>query len=121
MRDKFLYPLKFAQILPKNNEVNIWDENKLALFIAFVVPGFIAIKVYELLSPSRQVDSSKQLIDAISYSCLNYAILLWPIFIVESSGLKSSHPQVYVLFYMVVLFFAPVHVSSLSYNTSHNR
>jgi hypothetical protein len=88
--------------------VNIWDENKLALFIAFVVPGFIAIKVYELLSPSRQADSSKQLIDAVSYSCLNYGILLWPIFIVESSDLRSSHSQLYVLFYIGVLFFAPV-------------
>ncbi len=88
--------------------MNIWDENKLALFIAFVVPGFIAIKVYELLSPSRQIDSSKQLIDAISYSCLNYAILLWPIFMVESSELRSCHPQIYALFYMGVLFAAPV-------------
>lgn len=88
--------------------MNIWDENKLALFIAFVVPGFIAIKVYELLSPSRQADSSKQLIDAVSYSCLNYGILLWPIFIVESSDLRSSHSQLYVLFYIGVLFFAPV-------------
>ena len=88
--------------------MNIWDENKLALFIAFVVPGFIAIKVYELLSPSTQVDTSKQVIDAVSYSCLNYAILLWPIYCVESSDLRTSHPQIYALFYMGVLFFAPV-------------
>ncbi len=88
--------------------MNIWDENKLALFIAFVVPGFIAIKVYELLSPSRQIDTSKQVIDAVSYSCLNYAILFWPIVVVESSDLSVSHPQIYALFYMLVLFFAPV-------------
>lgn len=73
-----------------------------------MVPGFIAIKVYELLSPSKQVDTSKQVIDAISYSCLNYTILLWPIFTVESSGLRESHPQIYILFYMAVLFIAPV-------------
>lgn len=88
--------------------MDIWDGNKFALFIGFVVPGFIAIKVYELLSPSSQPDSSKQLIDAVSYSCLNYAILLWPIFLVESGGIKSSHPQLYILFYMAVLFLSPV-------------
>ena len=88
--------------------MNIWDENKLILFIAFVVPGFIAIKVYELLSPSTQVDTSKQVIDAVSYSCLNYAILLWPIYFVEFSNLRANCPQIYVLFYMGVLFFAPV-------------
>ena len=88
--------------------MNIWDENKLVLFIAFVVPGFIAIKVYELLSPSAQVDTSKQVIDAVSYSCLNYGFLLWPIYFVESSNLRTNNPQVYALFYMGVLFFAPV-------------
>lgn len=88
--------------------MDIWDGNKLALFIAFVVPGFIAIKVYALLSPSSQTDSAKQLIDAVSYSCLNYAFLLWPIYEVESSSLKSNYPQIYALFYMAVFFFSPV-------------
>lgn len=88
--------------------MNIWDDSRLALFIAFAVPGFIAIKVYELLSPSKQADSSKQLIDAVSYSCLNYAVLLLPIYLVESSTLRSIHPKIYVLFYVGVLFFAPV-------------
>lgn len=88
--------------------MDILGNNRLALFIVFVVPGFIAIKVYDLLSPSSQIDSSKQLIDAVSYSCLNYAILIWPIFLIESEGVKASHPQLYILFYMVVLFFSPV-------------
>lgn len=88
--------------------MSICDDNKLALFIAFVVPGFIAIKVYDLLSPSAQVDTSKRIIDAVSYSCLNYAILLWPIFVVESIDLKTNHPQAYAIFYMGVMFFAPV-------------
>lgn len=88
--------------------MNIWDESKLFLFIAFVVPGFIAIKAYELLSPSIAVDSSKQLIDAVSYSCINYSLLFWPIFIVESNEVSRSNPSLYALFYMFVLFVFPV-------------
>ncbi|MDW7774671.1 MAG: DUF6338 family protein [Desulfobulbaceae bacterium] len=88
--------------------MNIWEESKLILFIAFVVPGFIAIKAYELLSPSRYIDSSKQIIDAISYSCLNYVILLWPIYMVETSNLRANHPNLYVLFYIFVMFTFPL-------------
>ncbi|MBU1233295.1 MAG: hypothetical protein KKD01_01265 [Proteobacteria bacterium] len=88
--------------------MNIWDESKLIIFIAFVVPGFIAIKAYELLSPSRYTDSSKQIIDAISYSCLNYAILLWPIYLVETSKLHTSNPHLYILFYIFVMFVFPL-------------
>lgn len=88
--------------------MNIWDESKLIIFIAFVVPGFIAIKAYELLLPSRYSESSKQIIDAISYSCLNYAILLWPIYLIEKSSIPTSHPSLYVIFWSIVLFVAPV-------------
>lgn len=88
--------------------MDIWQQDKLIIFIFFVVPGFIAIKFYELLLPSRHTDSAKQIIDAISYSCINYTIMLWPIFMVESYGLRSTHPNFYVFFYVVVLFIAPV-------------
>lgn len=88
--------------------MDIFEEGKLTLFIGFLVPGFIAIKIYELLSPSRQVDSSKLVIDAVAYSCMNYAILLWPISVVENSNIRQTHPNLYILFYVFVLFLAPV-------------
>lgn len=88
--------------------MNIWDESKVVIFIAFVVPGFIAIKAYELLAPARHADSSKQVIDAISYSCLNYAILFWPISLIEKNSISVSHPNVYLFFWLFVLFLAPI-------------
>lgn len=88
--------------------MNIWEENKIALFISFVVPGFIAIKVYELLSPSIKYDSSKQIVDAVSYSCINYGILFYPIFLVEKHKIHDSHQNLYILFYAFVLFVSPI-------------
>ncbi|WP_288129850.1 DUF6338 family protein [Microbulbifer sp.] len=88
--------------------MNIWELDKLYLFIAFVIPGFISIKAYELLIPGEAKDSSKQLIDAITYSCLNYALLLWPILGVESGSLSTVHPVLYKIFYLAVLFIFPV-------------
>lgn len=88
--------------------MDIWDTNKLLIFIAFVVPGFVSLKTYEVLLPHTSKDSAQQLIDAVAYSSINYAVLLWPIFEVETSNLRVSHPTAYVAFYLFVLLIAPV-------------
>ncbi len=88
--------------------MNIWEVDKLFLFIAFVIPGFISLKVYELLNPGVEKESSKQIIDAIAYSCINYAILFWPIVKVESGTLRQNSPNLYAVFYLTVLFLFPI-------------
>ncbi len=87
--------------------MNIWDENKLVLFIGFVIPGFIAIKIYDLLNPSTTRDTSKYLIDAIAYSSLNYAFLISPIVYLEKTQIFTESPVLYGLFYFFVLFLFP--------------
>lgn len=86
----------------------IWQSDKLIIFIAFVIPGFISLKVYDLLSPSEARDSSRQIIDAIAYSCVNYALLSWVIYLVEVNKLRATHQFWYALFYLLVLFICPV-------------
>lgn len=88
--------------------LNIWTPEAIQLFILFVVPGFISIKVYELLFPTQQPDSSKQLIDAVSFSSVSFAFLYIPISIVETSSLKTTCLFAYYFFYVFVLFLAPL-------------
>lgn len=88
--------------------MDIWEVNKLLLFIAFVVPGFISLKTYALLQPTHFKDTSQQLIDAVAYSSINYALLIGPIYAVEHFNLRTSYPALYVLFYVVVLLLAPI-------------
>jgi hypothetical protein len=88
--------------------MDIWEADKLVLFIAFVVPGFISLKTYELLFPRVSRDSAQQLIDAVAYSSVNYALLFWPIYEVEAGAIRGSHPSAYVAFYVFVLLVAPV-------------
>lgn len=92
----------------KEYSLNIWEVDKLFLFIGFVIPGFISIKLFELLFPGQIKESSKQLVDAVAYSCINYALLLYPIYCVESSDLFNNHTNLYVIFYVFVLFVAPI-------------
>lgn len=88
--------------------MDIWDVDKLILFIAFVVPGFISLKTYALLQPADFKDTSQQLVDAVAYSSINYALLIAPIYAVEYLNLKQSHPFWYVIFYVIVLLIAPI-------------
>lgn len=88
--------------------MSIWEGDKLLLFIAFVIPGFVSIKTYELLIPGAPRESDKLVIDAIAYSSINYALLLLPIYLVESSEVRQMFPSGYVAFYVFVLFLAPI-------------
>lgn len=88
--------------------MDIWDANKLLLFIAFVIPGFVSLKTYELFFPAAPKESDKLLIDAVAYSSINYALLLWPIYEIETHKVRDSSPTAYILFYVFVLFIAPV-------------
>jgi hypothetical protein len=89
--------------------MDIWSADKLVLFIAFVVPGFISLKTYELLSSSTpSKEAAPQIVDAIAYSSVNYAILLWPIYEIEFRNVRASSPTWYILFYVFVLLVAPI-------------
>ncbi|WP_423812715.1 DUF6338 family protein [Pseudomonas peradeniyensis] len=88
--------------------MDIWEASKLALFIWFVVPGFISIKVYQLIVPASYRSTSELLIDAVSYSCINFALMSWAVVYVEGSGLFSAHRWMYYAFYFFVLFVSPV-------------
>lgn len=88
--------------------MDIWDSSKLVLFIAFVVPGFVSLKCYEVLCAKPQRDAANQLIDAITYSCVNYALLFYFIVLVEQSSMRTDHPYLYTAFYAIVLLIAPI-------------
>lgn len=87
--------------------MDIWEIDKLLLFIVFVIPGFLSIKFYQLIFPGTVRSAPDQLIDAIAYSCINYALLFWAVEYVEGYELKTVHPALYYLFYVFVLFISP--------------
>lgn len=88
--------------------MDIWEANRLVLFISFVIPGFVSLKTYQLIQPGAYEGTSERLVDAVAYSCINYAILFWPVVAVEQSELIIRSQALYYLFYVVVLFLAPI-------------
>lgn len=88
--------------------MDIWESSKIIIFIAFVIPGFVCIKVYNLFYPSQEKDVSLTLISSVAYSCLNYAVLSGFIFYFESIELGKSSPILYSLFYAYTLLVNPI-------------
>jgi Family of unknown function (DUF6338) len=76
-------------------------QEALALFLIFFIPGFITLKVYDLLIPGEQRDFSKSLFDAVAYSSLNFAALLWLIALVRSGSLSLWQWYVAMFFLLI--------------------
>ncbi|UYF81101.1 DUF6338 family protein [Acinetobacter ursingii] len=89
--------------------MEIFESSKLVLFIIFAIPGFISIKTYSLLCPNHEKDSTKLIIDAITYSCLNYALLGPFIYMM----IFSKNGILFVLFYNYLLFICHARFSSI--------
>lgn len=53
---------------------NILKSDTLTLFLYFVVPGFVAVKAFDLLIPSERRDFGAELIQLVSYSLFNWVL-----------------------------------------------
>lgn len=87
--------------------MDVWQIDKLVLFLVFFIPGFISTKVYDLLVPSERRDFSKSLFEIVGYSALNFAALLWLIVLIHSGNFYDDHRTYYFLSLFFVMFVAP--------------
>lgn len=82
--------------------------DKLILFLIFFIPGFISIKIYDLLVPSERRDYSKSLFEVISFSAINFAALSWLIIFIHSDNFYTTHIKLYFFSIFLILFIAPI-------------
>lgn len=85
--------------------MNIWSPDSLVLFIVFAIPGFVASKTYEILVPSGE---SAKVVDAVAYSCMIYAVIGAPLYLIARSDWALNHLLWLSLLFAVVLFVVPV-------------
>lgn len=88
--------------------MNIWEIDKLQLFLIFFIPGFISMKVYDLIVPRERRDFSKGVVEAIGYSSLNFALLSWLIILIHSGSFSINYRVIYYILLFCILFIFPV-------------
>jgi len=88
--------------------MDIWQIDKLVLFLIVFMPGFISIKIYDLLVPAERRDFSSSIFEVVGYSALNFAALSWLIIFMHSGKFYDAHKIWYFIFLFFILFIAPI-------------
>ncbi|QOX63897.1 hypothetical protein FRZ06_11420 [Anoxybacterium hadale] len=86
----------------------LFDIDKISLFIFLFIPGFVSIKVWRLLIPSERNSSQDYILDAISFSCFNFALTGWSIPLVLQSSFQENHSILTYGYIIAVLFVLPI-------------
>jgi len=87
--------------------VDIWKDGNIVLFLVLFIPGFISVKVYDLLIPSARRDFSKSLYEVFGFSFLNFAALSWLIIPIHTGNFFDSHKIVYSILIFIIFLVAP--------------
>lgn len=66
--------------------------DKLLIVILLLVPGFISMRTWALIVPSRHRSYPESLIDIFTYGLLNYLLLFWLIKHIAAALSSDSHP-----------------------------
>lgn len=78
------------------------------LFMLFFMPGFISIKIYDMLVPNESRDFSKAIYEVVAYSALNLAAFSWVIYIMARYDFYVTHPFWYALILFLMIFIFPI-------------
>jgi len=87
--------------------MDIWNIDKLTLFLIFFLPGFISMKVYDLMVAGEPRDISKSVFEAIAYSTLNFGALFWLIAIIQADDFYHRHLILYSMAVAAIMVVAP--------------
>jgi len=71
--------------------MDIFDSETLRMIVIFFVPGFISMKVYDLCFPSERRDFSKSVLEAVSFSFINFALTYGAIIAIHKSDFQIRH------------------------------
>jgi hypothetical protein len=94
--------------------MNLWSLNSMLIFIIFAIPGFVALKAYEMFVPGgARADNATKFIDAVAYSCVIYAIFGVPLYWLLMSEWARKNPTVSTLALTLVFFGVPVIAAAL--------
>lgn len=87
--------------------MEIFNFDKYVFFAVLFLPGFISIKVYDLLIANERRDFSKSLFEVIAYSTLNFALLSWLIWPLLTANVYTLHPVWLGLAALFILLIFP--------------
>jgi hypothetical protein len=88
--------------------MELLKETNFVLALSFLVPGFLSIRIYGLLRPSAVRDLKDQILEAIAFGSINFAIMFWPISWIVEPRAPATNPYCVYLIVLSAFLLAPV-------------
>jgi hypothetical protein len=93
--------------------MNFQSSQDIIFFILFFIPGFIMLKVYSLLIAREKFDFSSGLIEAVAFSCINYALCSPLIIIMLKDDWLANQFNVFLIILFIIIFILPIGLAKL--------
>ncbi len=97
------------------------NADNLSLFLYFVVPGFVAMKVYDLIVPSERRKFGDSLIEVVSFSMFNLVLTFWIIAEINKPEFRSSSPVLYYFATFIVVSVIPAGLAVATHKLLESR
>ena len=81
--------------------------NSLLAFVLFFIPGFISIKVYDLLIAGERRNFSVNTIEVMAFSAINYGLLSWLVWLIYKYNLYQSN-LIFPVLSIIILVICPI-------------
>jgi len=88
--------------------MEVWEVNKMILFLIFVLPGFISLVIYDYIIPKEKRDFSKSIIEIVCYSTLNFIALFPLIYVNVKYDFYNTNTFLLYLSLLVVFIVLPI-------------
>jgi Family of unknown function (DUF6338) len=86
-----------------------FSADDIPMFLLFFIPGFISMKVYNLLVPAYKVNFIDKLFETLAYSGLNYIFFILAIFkFADDPEFEKEHPYIMIFAIMFIMAIMPV-------------
>lgn len=78
------------------------------LFALLIFPGMVAMQVYRLYFPGREIEWKDALVEASFFSVINFALFLPLIVWIGGKKFPEDYPVLFALFLSLVLLLGPI-------------
>jgi Family of unknown function (DUF6338) len=88
--------------------MDVFSTSKLVIIIALLVPGFISMKAYGAFHPVERITLKDNVLEAIAFGLVNFALLFWPITLIAKPEFVALHSFATYVLVVLIFLIAPI-------------
>lgn len=78
--------------------------------LLFIVPGFILYVTFSMMIPNKSEDFQLTAIRFLTFSCINYALWSWLIFLLNTSKSIINNEVIKAFLWFIIIFVSPIFI-----------